>query len=80
MASVTYTYTTLEGTSASGINNNDQIVGNYSGGSDPLATAFLFSGGSYTTFALPGDFNKSANGINDAGQIVGNCQFLMAAR
>lgn len=41
-------FTTLEGVSATGINDAGQIVGGYSAG------GFLYSGGTYTTINVPG--------------------------
>jgi len=59
-------------TGASGINAAGQIVGSYMDASG--FHAFLYSGGSYTTFddPLATGHHTEATGINDAGQIVGN--------
>jgi probable HAF family extracellular repeat protein len=71
-----YTFTTLDdpsatfGTTASGINNMGQIVGQY-GDSSGHAHGFLLSGGIYTTLDDPSaTFGTTASGINDMGQIV----------
>ena len=46
-------------------------MGYYSGGPATLF-GFVLSGGSYTTLGVPGAIETTrANGINDAGQIVG---------
>jgi probable HAF family extracellular repeat protein len=62
-----YVYATLDvpgsiNTIAHGINDAGQIVGSYDG-----QNAFLLSGGQYSTLNVPGP----AQGINNAGQIVG---------
>jgi uncharacterized membrane protein len=64
------TFTTIdhpgaEYNSVRGVNNLGQMVGNYGGDSD--SHGFLFSGGSFTT--IPNV--SGADGINDAGDIVG---------
>ena len=56
-------------TSAFGINNSGQIVGDYSTGGVTLG--FLLSGGVYTSLAFPGAAVTEARGINNNGQIVG---------
>ncbi len=50
-------------TEASGINNDDKIIG-------AAASNFVLSGGRFSTFGCPGLFTQ-INGINDKGQIVG---------
>jgi probable HAF family extracellular repeat protein len=72
-----YSFTTFDDplaftgkTDALGINDTDQIVGNYrdaSGGRH----GFLLSGGTYTTLDDPLATNTFASGINASGQIVG---------
>ena len=74
-----YSYTTLNdplatnGTAATGINNNGQIVGSY--GYVPFGQGFLYSAGAYVTLdyntANPPAFGTNITGINDAGEIVG---------
>jgi probable HAF family extracellular repeat protein len=65
--SKTYSYTT-----ATGINNLGQIVGNYGDGSgSATGNGFLYSSGTYTTIAFPGAAQTQIQGINDSGQIVG---------
>ncbi|HEY2384260.1 MAG TPA: hypothetical protein VGK48_24055 [Terriglobia bacterium] len=56
-------------TVARGINNRGQIVGDYQA-ADGARHGFLLSGGSYRAVELP-ERGGAANGINDAGQIVG---------
>jgi probable HAF family extracellular repeat protein len=67
------------GTFANGINDAGQIVGSYVDyfGGLPQPRGFLYSGGAFTTIndPLAGFGQKGgtyANGINDAGQIVGS--------
>jgi probable HAF family extracellular repeat protein len=54
------------------INNNNQIVGIYTG-SDGGSHGFLFTGGAFTTIDAPyaASYDTRALGINDAGEIVG---------
>jgi hypothetical protein len=53
-----------------GINNNDQIVGSYTNGTDQ--SGFLYSGVNYTTVTVPGNnYRTIASGINNNGQVVG---------
>jgi probable HAF family extracellular repeat protein/VCBS repeat-containing protein len=63
----TYTYTKLS-TTASGINNLDQMVGTDGG------VGFLYSNGVYTPIndLLSSNGSTHANGINNLGQIVGD--------
>lgn len=57
--------------SANGINNSGQVVGNSD--SDNGTRAFLYSNGIITELnTLPGISFSSATGINDSSQIVGN--------
>jgi probable HAF family extracellular repeat protein len=58
------------GTAAFGINNAGQIVGYFSNNTG--THGFLDTGGSFTQINVPGAGLTSANGINSAGQIVGN--------
>jgi hypothetical protein len=56
-----------------GINNSGQIVGSYSLSAQPNQNSyqsFLYSGGTFSSFGIPGT-GTFANGINDAGVIVG---------
>jgi len=54
---------------ANGINDSGQIVGyDYVGNQ---AQGFLYSGGNFTTIAVPGAADTLALGINDSDQIVG---------
>ena len=56
-------------TSATGINNSGQIVGQYEYAGPHC---YLLSGGAYTSFNyLPGGDDTYPTGINDSGQIVG---------
>jgi hypothetical protein len=67
-ASADYIFTTLEGSSANGINDSGQIVGVYGAG------GFLYSGGNYTTINVPNSPARASTsplGINNAGQVVG---------
>jgi probable HAF family extracellular repeat protein len=57
---------------ATGINNVGQIVGQYFSEADGRTHGFLLSGGSYTTLDVPGSTGTVASGINDSGQIVGD--------
>ena len=56
-------------TTARGINNLGQIVGNFVDGSG--THAFLFNGGKYSVIDVPGGNWTIATGINNVGQIVG---------
>ena len=53
-------------TAASGINDQGDIVGTFTGPS-----GFLDTNGTFTTFAVPGAEATFVNGVNDAGDIVG---------
>src|SRR5204863_7137588 len=78
-------YTTLDdplatgGTFATGINNAGEVVGYYFDYGDPKTHGFLYSDGIYTTLDDPsatvgsafGSGSTVANGIDDAGDIVG---------
>jgi uncharacterized membrane protein len=57
-------------TQAFGVNDTDQIVGEYQSIAS-FTHGFLESGGTYTTLDAPSAINTSAQGINSAGQIVG---------
>ncbi|MGC2113846.1 MAG: hypothetical protein WA656_04920, partial [Pseudolabrys sp.] len=61
------TYTTLEFASPSAINDMGQIVGLNEAGA-----SVLYSGGVFTTLAVPGATDTTAEGINNSGQIVGS--------
>src|SRR5216117_3208661 len=56
-------------TSANGMNDRGDIVGNYSEGR--TYRGFVLDNGTFTTIDVPGATFTSANGINDRGQIVG---------
>ena len=69
-----YTFTTIEpfgsnGSTASGITDDGQIVGNYGDGNG--IHGFLLSGGTYSTLDGPGIRYTIAWGINLSGEIVG---------
>jgi uncharacterized membrane protein len=82
-----YSFTTLDynyngqsgvWTQAWGINDLGQIVGSYSDGSPPGSEGihgFLYNAGTYSSpldaFTLGARYGTGADGINDAGQIVG---------
>jgi probable HAF family extracellular repeat protein len=55
-----------ESTSPFGINAAGDIVGAFA------IHGFLYRGGTFTTIDVPGAFSTDADGINNAGQIVGN--------
>ena len=57
-------------TSAFGINDAGQIVGQFNTKSGTFG--FVDNGGTFTTINVPGAVSTSAFGINDAGQIVGS--------
>jgi uncharacterized membrane protein len=57
-------------TTASGINNSGQIVGQFTDAFG-LIHGFVDMGGSVTTVDVPGATSTEAFGINDSGQIVG---------
>jgi probable HAF family extracellular repeat protein len=59
-------------TRALGINDSQQIVGFYSQAPRGDSHSFIFSGGNFTEFDVPGASFTEARGINDAGQIVGD--------
>jgi hypothetical protein len=69
-----YTFTSIDlpgatFTSATGINNGGQIVGNYE---DVTGShGFLDSGGRFTPIKVPGATDTEVSGINAGGQIVG---------
>lgn len=73
LADVQYTITTVAfpgaSTMARGINDIGQIVGQYSGPTG--LNGYLYSGGSFTTFDVPGATQTLLTGINDSGEIVG---------
>jgi probable HAF family extracellular repeat protein len=76
-----YTVTTIDfpgalGTTAGGINDVGQIVGEFAD-SNGKGHGFLDSSGIFTAVDVPGASATQANGINNAGQIVG--QFVDSA-
>jgi probable HAF family extracellular repeat protein len=55
-----------------GINDHDQIVGNYYDNDTPTTHPFLYSDGHLTNIgALPGDATAQAVAINNLGQVLG---------
>ncbi len=64
------------GTSLAGINNNGDIVGNYSlaGDAPGACHSFLYKSGAFTTISVPGASCTSAHGINNSEQIIGDYQ------
>src|SRR5205814_5785442 len=77
--SVAITFTPINvpgalGTSASGVNNRGQVVGDFAGGPGMAGNhAFLKDGATITTFDVPGAVlpGTYASAINSAGQIAG---------
>jgi len=62
-----------------GINNRGVIVGSCRSDVDGSYSGFIYSGGTSTTFSFPGlVVGTWANGINDAGQIVGSYKDSLA--
>jgi len=59
------------GTDSFGINNLGQVVGFYEKPSFSSVNGFLYSGGTYTTINVPGQFGTQCYGINNYGEIVG---------
>lgn len=77
----TFTYTHIDhpdakSTSASGINARGEIVGSYTGQTEPATVThgFLLSGKDFTTIDYPGAVATQARGINSQGDIVGTHQ------
>jgi hypothetical protein len=71
----------LFGTEALGINNNNEIVGDYSSGSSigPINVyGFLYNGSSYVTLVPPGATETEAFGVNDLGDVVGDYEVIGA--
>ncbi len=71
-----YSFTTIavpgaSSTTARGINDAGDIVGQYSVLGDTSIHSFLFAKGRFTTIDYPGAYVTVAHGINKAGQIVG---------
>src|ERR1700685_4069435 len=56
-----------------GISNTGQVVGSFYAGSGSCSNGcgFLYSGGVYTSLAVPGALGTFAYGINNSGQIAG---------
>ncbi|MBV8215761.1 MAG: hypothetical protein JOZ08_21300, partial [Verrucomicrobia bacterium] len=63
----------LNGGAATGVNNGDQVVGQFNGGSRRLAfsRAFLWQNGGFTDLGTLGGQSAAANGVNNSSQIVG---------
>jgi hypothetical protein len=61
----------VTGTTAFGVNDTDQIVGQYQDRFSTSVHSFLESGGTYTTLDDPLGLSTLAFGINASGQIVG---------
>jgi hypothetical protein len=59
------------GTVALGMNDLDQVVGDYVDAAQGVRHGFLLSHGTYTTLDFPGGTLTVAEGISDAGVIVG---------
>jgi hypothetical protein len=60
-------------TTATGINNNGDIVGEYYSGNASDASIYLLSGGNFSTLPVPIPYATADEvGINDSGQIVGS--------
>jgi probable HAF family extracellular repeat protein len=78
-----YTYTEiivpgLTGATAAAINNRGDIVGY--GAASSGTVGFLESKGAFTLLSFPGSASTVANGINDAGDIVGGYTDTAAGR
>jgi hypothetical protein len=58
-------------TEARGLNNKDQITGDFFDASLQRQRAFVYAGGKYTVFDFPGAAATIASAINDSGVIVG---------
>jgi probable HAF family extracellular repeat protein len=72
---ISYSFTTLDdpkgiGTSAHGINDAGQIVGDYVD-SNSKFHGFVYSNGVYTTVDIPGAFGTYLTAINNTGEIAG---------
>jgi hypothetical protein len=65
-------------TASTGINDADEIVGNYCPTSQCLSTGgeglqgFVLKNGIYTTFAIPGEYATALASINNEGVLMGN--------
>jgi len=55
---------------ARGINDDGEVVGSCAGSNGPQGC--LKNGDIYTYFHYPGAFSTEANGINNAGMVVGD--------
>ena len=62
----------LDGTAATGINDNGQVVGSFIG-QDGNSHGFLSEGATFTTLDCAAGANTAAWGINAAGQVAGTC-------
>ena len=74
------TFPTGPWSQAFGLNNKGQVVGTYFTCLDPWSRAFVFEKGHMTLLGTPAGpnvhgINDRANGINDAGQVVGWVNF-----
>ena len=63
-----------DGTGAYGLNNLDQVVGNYSAGGDAFGYRRNADGTFEYPFAVPGMGSTSLRGINDRGWMVGSVE------
>jgi len=63
-----------------GLNNQGQVVGSYYTSVSPWSRAFIFEKGHITLLDFPAGADAQANGINDAGQIVGRVNFHDGSR
>jgi probable HAF family extracellular repeat protein len=72
----TITFPGSNGTVATGINNNGQIVGNYTtvALTPQKSNGFIYSGGTFTTLDVSGAVLTQPEGINNSGQVVGYFQ------
>ena len=74
-AAPTYTAIDFPGsnsTTATGINNGNQIVGYYNDTKTGLPNGFLLTGTVFTTISVPGSLYTQPFAINDSGTIVGS--------
>jgi uncharacterized membrane protein len=59
----------IQSTQAFGINNSGQIAGGFA---FTYTSGFVYNGGVYNQFKVPGSINTYAYGINNSGQIIGD--------